>query len=354
MKLLKPISAILALTLVGAQLFSCGSSKTSDVSFNYSDGLDSNGFFKGVKASDIIELPEYKGLEYDAALLIASDDEVQSQLDGVLENFSTYERITDRAVEDGDTVNIDYVGSVDGVEFEDGSTQGAGTDVTIGVTSYIDDFLEQLIGHKPGETMNVEVTFPTPYQRNPDLAGKDAVFVTTINYIQGDVIKAELTSEIASSYGFDTPEALIQNIEEWVVDKQKFEFFANILGQATAKSDIPQAVLDYVINYDLSQYEYYATIYGMTVEEILTQLVGYESKQAYIDENMESYKTNATQYLAAQAIAELEGLTVSDAELEELGYTSTQFEQYGKPYLKQYVLFQEKIPDFIINNGKAK
>ena len=352
MKLLKPISAILALTLVGAQLFSCGKSK-SDGTFNYSDGLDDNGYFKEVKAASLVTLPEYKGIEYDADLLIAYEEEVQTQLDGVLANYSTYERITDRAVEDGDTVNIDYVGSVDGVEFEGGNTQGGGTDVTIGVTSYIDDFLEQLIGHKPGDTFDVNVTFPTPYENNPDLAGKDAVFKTTINYIQGDVIKAELTSDIAANYGFESPEALIQNIEEWVVEKQKFEFFSGILEQATA-TEIPQSVLDYVINYDLSQYEYYAQVYSMTVDDIITQLLGYESKQAYIDDNMENYRANATQYLAAQAIAELEGLTVSDKELEEAGYTSTQFEQYGKPYIKQYMLFQTVIPDFIINNGKAK
>ena len=350
MKLLKPVSALLALTLVGAQLFACGKTDTTTTP---SDGLDENGFFKGVKASEIVTLPTYKGAEYDADILIASEEEVQTQLDSVLANFSTYERITDRAVADGDTVNIDYVGSVDGVEFEGGTTQGAGTDVTIGETSYIDDFLEQLIGHKPGETINVEVTFPTPYENNPDLAGKDAVFVTTINYIQGDYIKAELTSEIASSYGFDTPEALIENIEEWVIEKQKNEFFWNLLADATV-SDLPQSVIDYIVEEDLSRYDYYATMTGMTVEQVLVQFYGYESKQAYIDGNMESYEAAATQYLAAQAIAEIEGITVSDADLEAEGFTQTQFDEYGKPYIKQYVLFQTKLPDFVIGNGKAK
>ena len=91
--------------------------------------------------------------------------------------------VTDRAVKDGDTLNIDYVGTVDGVAFEGGSTDGKGTQVTIGVTSYIDDFLEQLIGHRPGETFDIEVTFPDPYENNPDLAGKDAVFTVTVNHI---------------------------------------------------------------------------------------------------------------------------------------------------------------------------
>jgi len=85
-------------------------------------------------------------------------------------------------VKDGDTVNIDYVGSVDGVEFEGGNTNGAGADLTIGSGSYIDDFEEQLIGAHPGDTVEVKVTFPENYG-NEELNGKDAVFTVTVNGI---------------------------------------------------------------------------------------------------------------------------------------------------------------------------
>lgn len=348
---LKLIPLCLALA-VSAQLIACGSSKDND-SYSYSDGLDSNGYFKGVKAADYVTLPTYMGLEYDKSVLTADEEEVQTQLDGVLEAYSYYEQLTDVEVKDGDTVNIDYVGSIDGVEFDGGSTGGAGTTVTIGVTSYIDDFLEQLIGHKPGETFDVNVTFPDPYENNTDLSGKDAVFKTTINYVQGDLIETELTAAIAADYGFDSTEAMMENIREWVVDMQKFEIFTAILEEATA-SDIPDEVLNYVINYDLSQYDYYAQSFGMSVEDILTQFFGYESKQAYIDDRMEDYKANAIQYLAAQAIAENEGLVATAEDIEAAGYTSTQIETYGEPHIKQYILFQSIIPDYIIENGKAK
>lgn len=89
---------------------------------------------------------------------------------------------TSLTVADQDTVNIDYVGTVDGVEFEGGSTNGAGTDLVIGSGSYIDDFEEQLIGSHPGDEVQVEVTFPEDYS-SQDLAGKDAVFTVTINGI---------------------------------------------------------------------------------------------------------------------------------------------------------------------------
>lgn len=85
-------------------------------------------------------------------------------------------------VADGDTVNIDYVGTIDGVEFAGGNTEGAGTQLVIGSNSYIDDFEEQLIGHHVGETVMVEVTFPEDYGQD-ELNGKDAVFTVTINGI---------------------------------------------------------------------------------------------------------------------------------------------------------------------------
>lgn len=95
---------------------------------------------------------------------------------------TSYSTDTSLTVEDGDTVNIDYVGTVDGVEFDGGSTEGMGTDLVIGSGSYIDDFEEQLIGAHPGETVEVNVTFPDDYY-STDMAGKDAVFTVTINGI---------------------------------------------------------------------------------------------------------------------------------------------------------------------------
>lgn len=84
--------------------------------------------------------------------------------------------------EDGDTVNIDFTGTVDGEEFDGGSTNGEGYDLVLGSNSFIDDFEEQIEGHHPGETFDVNVTFPDDYSET-SLAGKDAVFETTLNGI---------------------------------------------------------------------------------------------------------------------------------------------------------------------------
>lgn len=112
----------------------------------------------------------------------SSSDTQQSENQQTEEQSETYQTDTSLTVEDEDTVNIDYVGTVDGVEFEGGSTDGNGTDLVIGSGDYIDDFENQLIGSHPGDTVEVQVTFPDDYG-NEELNGKDAVFTVTVNGI---------------------------------------------------------------------------------------------------------------------------------------------------------------------------
>ena len=139
------------------------SSEAETEAFDYSEGYDEKGFFEGVKALDYVPLLDYSHMELSDEI-IPSDEAVQSQIDKTLSSYTKTNQITDenRLIEDGDTVNIDYVGSVDGVEFEGGSTDGKGATVTIGVTNFIDGFLDQLIGHAPGENFDINVTFPDP------------------------------------------------------------------------------------------------------------------------------------------------------------------------------------------------
>ena len=95
---------------------------------------------------------------------------------------SPYSTAASLTVKNGDTVNIDYVRTVDGAEFDGGNIYGVGTDLTIGSGLYIDDFEEQLIGAHPGDTVEVKVTFPEDFG-NEELNGKDAVFEVVINEI---------------------------------------------------------------------------------------------------------------------------------------------------------------------------
>ena len=152
--------------------------------FSFSQAYDDNGYLKDVTALDYVTLPDdYADITIDADLGQVTDEDISNYIDqNVLSNYATDEKVTDRAAADGDTVNIDYVGSVDGVEFDGGNTQGNGADLTLGSHSYIDDFEDQIVGHMPGESFDVTVTFPEDYG-NEDLNGKEAVFKTTLNYI---------------------------------------------------------------------------------------------------------------------------------------------------------------------------
>ena len=127
----------------------------------------------------VILIPLIAVIALFIAIAITSADSA-SDTDSDSAGYSTDASLT---IENGDTVNIDYVGSVDGVEFEGVSTQGQGTDLVIGSGSYIDDFEEQLIGAHPGDEIDVYTTFPDPYNNNPDLSGKEALFEVTINGI---------------------------------------------------------------------------------------------------------------------------------------------------------------------------
>ena len=131
----------------------------------------------------IFTAPESSGSS-DSSGTAETDNTSDTGTSDTAENTDTPVLSTDSSltIENGDTVNIDYVGTVDGVEFDGGSTNGAGADLTIGSGRYIDDFEEQLIGSHPGDTVEVNVTFPEDYG-NDELNGKDAVFEVVINGI---------------------------------------------------------------------------------------------------------------------------------------------------------------------------
>ena len=124
---------------------------------------------EGTEAADATETPEVT----EAADATATPEVTEAP---------SYDTDSSLEVKDGDTVNIDYVGKIDDVAFDGGSTDGNGTDLVIGSGSYIDNFEEQLIGAHPGDKVEVKVTFPDDYQAT-DLAGKEAVFDVTVNGI---------------------------------------------------------------------------------------------------------------------------------------------------------------------------
>ena len=337
-------------TLAGCSGDASGSGDSSaaegDAKYNYTGGFDysqniaADGRWEGVTALDYVTLPEdYEAITLPEDVTTVSDEDVQAQVDSVLANYATTIEVTDRAVEDGDTVNIDYVGSVDGVEFEGGSTQGAGTSVTIGVTSYIDDFLEQLIGHMPGETFNVEVTFPDPYENNPDLAGKDAVFVTTINYIEESQLPeyndAFVAEKFAENGDYTNTAELEQAIKDSIVQNNTYNYVITYMNDNSTVSQVPDTMKEYQAYVMLDYYNTYASYFGMELNDFISQMLQAESQDALVEAQAENIEAAAKEALILQAVAEAQGITADTAAAQEMMGENyeTAVSQYGEPYV---------------------
>ena len=151
-------------------------------STDYSAMLNDDGTIKDVNAADYVKTFDVNAVKIASADVEYTDEKMQEDINAQLSNHRTLNSDTALTVKDGDVVNIDYVGTIDGVEFDGGSAQDY--DLTIGSGSFIDNFEQQLIGTHPADQVTVNVTFPEEYANNPVLAGKAAAFAVTVNGIQ--------------------------------------------------------------------------------------------------------------------------------------------------------------------------
>ena len=332
----------------------------SNAGFDYSAGIDKNGFWKGIKARDYVQAFDYQAFPIPPEIHTVSDERLNQEIGSVMAGFMTTENVTYRPVEDGDTVNIDYVGSVDGVEFPGGSTGGGGTEVTIGVTSYIDDFLEQLIGHMPGETFDVNVTFPDEYQE-PTLEGKDAVFVTTINFIvestTPDITDAFVLEQLNEEYGWTTVDEMIESIQTTIRKSAISQYVQEYCVKELNLKPTPEKMVEHQLNVTLKNYQNYANYSNMSFTDFLSQNFNVASEEQFIEVYRDKMVESATFSLVLQSVAESAGIRVNNDDLAKFfGGDSEDFDisnyekVYGIPYMKQLALFQ-KAYELIIENA---
>lgn len=344
MKKHRIIGIMLALALGASVLTGC-----SKEEFDFSKRLEKNGMFKGVDIEQVVSLPDYDSFEYGEDALAVSEEDIEQHVNALLEEHKTANEIKDREVKDGDTLNIDYVGSVDGEEFEGGSTGGNGTEVTIGVTQYIDDFLEQLIGHTPGENFDIEVTFPDPYPNNEDLAGKDAVFNITINSII-EYTYPELTDEfIKENYEgtYESVDDMYEKITADILSEQKLDDKWNQLIEGAQIDEMPKEILEFEQQVMLNYYKAYASQFNMELQDYF-DAIGVKNEKEFFSKNEEQIMSNAKTSLTTQAVMLKEGLEVSDDDLTEYFDDYSALEKvYGKPYLKLAVM-QDIVRDKIL------
>ena len=327
---------------------------------DYSIGLLDNGFYEGVTALDHVTLPALEGIVIPKDVQTVDEAAVQAEIAALMESYAYSEEIRDRAVKDGDRVNIDYVGRVNGVAFDGGNTQGAGTVVTAGSTEYIDDFLTQIIGAKPGDTVMVEVTFPTPYT-NPDLAGKDAVFETVINYIVGDTITPELTDafvreNLQERYGYTGAENMKEEIRQMLRKDQVTAYVLEDLYGKCSFKDVPEKLVDDQCEFMRAELSNIASYNNAPLSMILSYYGWNTLEEAYAA-NRPEFLMYIEQYLMGQAVAEKLNMVVDDAAIENYFATvvggsnpAAYISYYGKGYVAQDVLM-DMVTNYLLDNA---
>ena len=259
----------------------------------------------------------YKGIEVTKATIRVTADEIRAEIDRVRERNSRMIDVTDRAAENGDTANIDYEGSVDGVPFDGGKAEGA--DLILGSGQFIPGFEDQIVGHNIGDEFDVNVKFPAEYHAK-ELADKDAVFKCKLNGLKLKELP-ELDDEFVRDVSdFDTVSEYEADVKAKIKERKEADADRSVEDQLIdaiiekLDCDIPEAMYvneteNFVRDYDtrlrmqgldLKTYFQYT---GMDLDALRTQLRPQAEKQV---------KTR----LALEKIASLENIVASDEEIE--------------------------------------
>lgn len=297
-------------------------------------------YLDNLKADDYVELGEYMGLEVTLEAPYVSDEQIENYIQRVLDNNPVRTEVTGRAVKEGDVTDISYVGKKDGVAFDGGTADNYM--LTIGAGQFIDGFEDGVVGMKAGETKDLELTFPDPYERNPDLAGAPVVFTVTLNKIYEES-EAQLSDDFVAGLSIENV-ATVGEYRQYIYDgmmeeaqrQYDMDEESAILAAAhenAAFHDVPEAMVERYYDRLVSNMTYQAAMYGMDLDTFMLYGYGKQAEQ-YEEEMKDSARQAAEQILMMQAIAEREGLTVSNEEMEES--LSQNAEQYGYESVDAY------------------
>lgn len=327
----KIVAVLLALSLLGTAA-ACGNTKedsskeetkteeTAEEEFVLTNAAGNVVAVDEEKLEDYVTLGEYKNLEVSESPKTEITDEdvdtnIQSQL---LYQYDQVEVTEDRGLQTNDTANIDFTGYMDGEEFDGGS--GEGYDLVIGSGSFIDGFEDGLIGHKKGEEVTLDLTFPENYQQE-DLQGKAVQFKVKINKISE---APELTDEwTAANTDYKTvdefkaaqKEQLQKDADNQYEGQVKSDLFTLVVDSTEIK-EYPEKILEETKEDVRNQLEtLYAASQGMTLDEYLeAQGISDEDAEEMITQSAQSY---LKQNLIVQAIFDAEGIKLTEQDYAE-------------------------------------
>ena len=285
-----------------------------------------------------VTLGEYKGIEVAKAVAEVTDEQVEAELKQIAENVASIENV-ERAAEMGDIANINFLGTVDGIAFEGGAAENF--DLTLGSGQFIPGFEEQVVGMNVGEDKDVNVTFPEDYNAK-ELAGKAAVFAVKLNKLSVKNVPA-IDDELAKDASeFETLEELKADIrEKKLADAQKNidRTFENAVVEAVAAAatvDVPNALVELELDNQMNDFAYRLQMSGMSVEQYAKMMGGDLNTMRQAFKPMA--EKQALSKLVITKVAEVEGITVSDEELE------AEFAEMAKAYELEIEKIKEMVP----------
>ncbi len=287
-----------------------------------------------------VELGEYKGLSAEKDAVVVSDEDVDAELKRIAERNAKLIAIEDRPVQEGDTVNLDFEGSVDGVPFAGGTATGY--TLVIGSGTFIPGFEEQLVGATVNSELDVNVTFPEDYH-SEDLKGKAAVFKVKINDIKFKQLP-EINDEFASDVSeFETLEEykgdIRKKLTEQAQEQADRKFEDEIIKKAVENTvcEIPEVMVNRRLDDMMRQLDMQLRYQGMNLEGYL-KMMGMEESQIRADYHDNAHQDVKTQ-LTLEKIAEVEGIAATpeeyDLELEQMAKRYNQSPEEMKKHLHE-------------------
>lgn len=323
-----------------------------------------NGDLNRMDVERYVTLGDYSALSVSVAPAEVDETQWEELTLAVYRSYVSGESggVTDRAVEVGDTVIIDYEGKLDGVAFEGGTDTDA--ELTIGSNQFIAGFEDGLVGVMPGETVDLDLAFPESYW-NPEMAGKAVVFTVTVNYILPGF--DEMEDSFVAALGMenvDTAEQLRQYVYDYLMENAEMNY----------RYDVQDALMDELMSRSTFQelpesfLESYRQIFSSGIQSIAAEngVTADVYTNYYYGMSSEEYAAvggefQAKQELLLQAIANREGLTVSEEELQArleedaayAGYASVEdlLEDYDKEGYRNYMM-TEKVLDYLMENAE--
>lgn len=313
-----------AFVLAALLLTGCGQKKdTNQETAQEQQVQKSSIYLSQLDVTDLVELGDYKGIEIEGQSTNVPESMVDSYLEYALSLQSELVPVTDRdTVEKGDTVTIDYEGKKDGVAFSGGTATDQ--NLEIGSGSFIDGFETGLIGVKKGETVELNLSFPEGYPAE-ELAGQPVVFTVTVKEIQTSVTPT-LDDEYVASLGIEgvsTVEEYRRQVHEiltrQVEEEYEYQLQVALVEKIMAGSQLQEPSKELQQKYAdvaVRQTEKTAEYYGMDLETYVNTGYGMELEEYQTQINEGAYDA-AKQAMLCKKIADVEGIAVTDEELEE-------------------------------------